>query len=395
MECDFCREMASGHCPALGSGRWIRETKNFVVFPTIGSLTEVWLLITSKQHYRSAGNLPVDQVMELEALMLEIGEYLEATYDKPVIFFEHGPGLKGRGGACIDHVHIHTVVGELELINDLEPYRPRSISSMLEVCQIAQQGMPYLFYQDRLGQRFLATLEQDTPSQFLRQVVARQVGRPDEFDWAVWTEIPTLMATVHRACPYCQEMNQRNFIFDGTSHGDRVLGESDNFFIMPTKGCVVPGYLIIAAKRHVMKVWSSNLAAELEEVMFLVRRVVAERYGVEPIFFEHGSSPRTFPHAHLHAVPLNHSGPPRLNTPHEIIPVSSFQALEKYEGQSVLPWQDRDGRRFLLKIQGHRRPQLLRQVVARELNQPDVWDWRQHPFVINILQTRETLAGKF
>lgn len=400
MDCEFCQEMASGHCPSLGPspvGRWIRETMHFVVMPTIGTIQGVrgWMLLTSRDHYRAVGTLPMCQSIELESLMAEVSHYLGSKYDQPVIFFEHGPGTRKGGGACIDHVHMHAVAADLDFAADLEVFSPRPIQSLAELSAIAQRDCPYLFYQNKKGERFVVELQQDVPSQFLRQIAAKQLGVPERYDWAVCPEVPTLLDAVHCACPYCQELKYRNFHFDGINYGNRIFEASPNFCVMPTRGCLVPGYTLIFAKQHMHKVWTSKLAAELEEVMQTIARMTEMQFGVRPVFFEHGSAPRTFPHTHVHSVPLQYSGPPRMGTAHESIQVGSFQALERYGDAATLPWQDSDGRRFLLQLHGPRRSQLLRQVVARELGQPQGWDWREHPFTQNMLRTRDALSKLF
>lgn len=396
--CEFCQELQLGHCPSLGSpptGRWIFETANFVVLPTIGALVAGWLLIVSKKHYRAAAVLPIEQLEELEILMSEVEAYLTVFFRQPVVFFEHGPGERNSGGACIDHVHIHAVPASIDFTNELKSYLPTVLNRMTDLNALAQTGKPYLFYQSVEGVRHQIVLDTETPSQFFRQIVAQQLGLADKWDWAVFPELPNVQTAIDCACPYCVELRHRHFLFDEQDYGDRVVAESDKFAVLPTRGCIVPGYLLVVTKQHLPLAWQSYaLRQEMDAVVASTSRILTNQYGINPVVFEHGWGTRTVHHAHLHVVPIEYYGPPRLPAPHDVIPIDHFAEADRFgNDRNRVVWQDSAGKRFVVILRRPTQRQVLRQVVAETAGRPEAWDWQRYPFTGNLLHTRDDLAN--
>lgn len=95
---------------------------------------------------------------------------------------------------------------------------------------------------------------------------------------------------------------------------ERILYETENFYVMVSLGPIVEGYLLIVSKKHIPA--CANIPKEyLQEYLALkekVKGVLIQVYG-SCIFYEHGKTGscligkdhRHCFHAHLHCVPVN------------------------------------------------------------------------------------------
>src|SRR5260221_12042148 len=95
---------------------------------------------------------------------------------------------------------------------------------------------------------------------------------------------------------------------------DAVLYDSGRFIITPSKGSLVPGWLLVVAKRHTLcsGATSSSEFTELLDCLGVAQDLVRKNFG-EPTFFEHGPSRSGLSlgcgidHLHLHVLPLSFS----------------------------------------------------------------------------------------
>ena len=204
--CSFCAELGGEKANnllrvVLGeeyNSRIVFETKNFVVLPTIGQIVEGYLLILPKRHYLSFGHIPVTNLDELTSLKEETRQTLQSIFGTPV-FFEHGPvSENSRGGCCVDHAHIHAVPAHVCLLDELSTnFQGNQIDNMLSLAQQVQRRIPYLFYQGGDGQMFLFDAP-SVPSQYLRKLLATQLGLKERWDWCVWHGVPELISTLRK-----------------------------------------------------------------------------------------------------------------------------------------------------------------------------------------------------
>jgi len=168
------------------STRILRETENFVIFPSIGQIVEGYLLIMPKDHYLSTAHLPDAWYDELEHLCEETRQVLSSAYCPP-IFFEHGPmSFQQTGGCCVDHAHIHAVPVSLNLAQELRKhFTERRITNLNELKNQFVRGVAYLFFEDAKGNRYVYDAPL-VPSQYLRQLVASKIGLPERQDWRMY-----------------------------------------------------------------------------------------------------------------------------------------------------------------------------------------------------------------
>lgn len=179
--------------------RILRVSENFVVLPAIGQIIEGYLLIVTKKHYISMGELPENHLVELNALMQEISAVLKKIYQSRAIFFEHGSvTCIGEGGSCIDHAHIHAVPIEVDLIPKIPPfYEVKKIESLGCLKEQVKKRIPYCFYQSVNNEKYVfdGTV---VPSQFFRRLIAHEVESPDIWNWREFPEKHKLIAAVEK-----------------------------------------------------------------------------------------------------------------------------------------------------------------------------------------------------
>ena len=70
-----------------------------------------------------------------------------------------------------------------------------------------------------------------------------------------------------------------------------ILDETNHFYILPTVGSLVDGYILVVSKRHINSM-SELTKNEMDEYNFIIekyRNIFRDIYGKYPIVFEHGS----------------------------------------------------------------------------------------------------------
>lgn len=190
-DCSFCSELNNceynniflqifkGSLPS----RILKETTNFVVMPTLGQIVEGYLLIVSKKHYLSIGDLPYGYFDELSALKKETFDVLTKAYKSP-IFFEHGAiSYQQRGGCCVTHLHLNAIPTNVDLLPKIMQHlEGKRIQSILEIKRQFKKKTPYLFYETPKGEKYLFDAFV-IPSQYLRQLLAVELNLRDKWDW--------------------------------------------------------------------------------------------------------------------------------------------------------------------------------------------------------------------
>ena len=176
------------------------ESPNFVVVPTVGAITEGWLLIVPRRHYLCFGGLEKELLPELDTLRNDVGRVLEACYG-PVAIFEHGPAEpKQPVGCSVDHAHLHILSTTLDLFGGVRDVFPqdlcwKALNDFSDLMAVHKSGLPYLYVEQPIGTARWAS-HPDFESQIFRKVIARNVGTPERFDWRDFPEQPIVESTV-------------------------------------------------------------------------------------------------------------------------------------------------------------------------------------------------------
>lgn len=197
---------------------------------------------------------------------------------------------------------------------------------------------------------------------------------------------------------------------------EKVLYESDNFFVIPTIGQMgIEGYLLLCSKEHFIGVGDvpAQYESELEEVLKTTRGVLSEHYNSDVLVFEHG--PRIgchrgggcLDHSHLHILPisinliesmaLNLLNALQVKDYSKIERIDSFGRLrDLYSSQeaSYMFVESCDLKRYVTEVNFVIPSQYLRQIIALNIGATD-WDWRSNPDHETVDRTVNNLQNRF
>lgn len=200
--CQYCDEFESGSLEVRGQSlgnRVLFESDNFLVFPSLGQIVEGYLLIATKRHYIGLGEIPSELHQELEEVQEKVRTVLTNNYGTP-LFFEHGPTSRSKkGGCCIEHAHIHAVPLQVDILDDItENFTYRKINDFNELKKQFARGVPYFFFEDNNRDRYLFEIPDVVPSQYIRQIIAHKIGKPERWDWRSCLGLEELTRTLKK-----------------------------------------------------------------------------------------------------------------------------------------------------------------------------------------------------
>jgi len=134
------------------------------------------------------GYLDISFGRELRTIREKVEEVFQEFYSSKVLLFEHGE-IKSScrtAGSCINHMHLHFLPLELSLREDLieDGAKIKDLEGLTELNSFVDKNNPYLFINDLSG-RYVATFNQETPTQYLRALVGRKIGLK-EWNWRLY-----------------------------------------------------------------------------------------------------------------------------------------------------------------------------------------------------------------
>lgn len=174
--------------------------------PARGMLRPCYFLAVSKKHVTSfsqLGRASLDEVnrslAHIEKGIAEMPIMKAANYDS-FMRVEHGSDnvrASCRGaGACIDHAHQHLVPCLPETLERVlcadKSISWLAIDSYDDIADFA--GRPYMYVGGRTG-HYVAP-DPELPGQWVRRIISREDGRPDEWDWGVFPRGLNLISTI-------------------------------------------------------------------------------------------------------------------------------------------------------------------------------------------------------
>lgn len=200
-------------------------------------------------------------------------------------------------------------------------------------------------------------------------------------------------------CRFCLRLRNSGL---GEEAWNTVLLATKNFVVVPSKGAMVPGWLLVIPKAHQLSIAETpaEMRAELEHVLRVAGQAVQRRFG-PPTVFEHGAAtPGTawgcgIDHAHLHLLPL------------------PFDLAVAIEGRLPRAWNARvrptsvcswSADRPYIALRGPAEDawsvihpetierQFIRRMIAEEVGMPERYDYDQYPFHEHAVETARNLA---
>jgi diadenosine tetraphosphate (Ap4A) HIT family hydrolase len=207
-------------------------------------------------------------------------------------------------------------------------------------------------------------------------------------------KITDLQDQINNSCRFCNPQEK-----------ERILFETDNFYVMVSLGPIVDGYLLIVSKKHIGACFNipNTLMTEFLSLKEKVKDILIKHYGF-CIFYEHGKagSSLTFEnstkhcyHAHLHCIPvaveLNKSIEQKItaNTSNSFTAArDKFKNLKKY-------LYIEDSRINVYSVDRKIRNQFLRYELSEALGKPELGNWVENQNWESINRTIEQLRPYF
>lgn len=210
-------------------------------------------------------------------------------------------------------------------------------------------------------------------------------------------------------CCFCDEYKNPaqsqfyNVIGRKAGYLSRILLETENWYVVPTLGCLTVGYVLLVCKQHVLSL--ANLEEEsYYEMLSLkanVESILFNQLGVRCIAFEHGA-PNAFikgansvDHVHLHVIPYAR---PIWKDIEQTISGTRFENVKDYQAlftrwinnrpDSYLLFQDVDQRIYYASDATGMPSQLFRKCLAPHLGK-EYWDWKSEYYIDNTIRTIE------
>ncbi len=199
----MCSNLISVHPSELWN-QPILESEHFVALPSLGSLVPGWLLVVPREHYLCVGALPQSIFGEFQKVKDETVRLITSQFGETCVF-EHGPSSAGsKVGCSVDHAHLHVVPFSGNLARLVAPLMPNGAAWLAGDAQSCVRafnlGQDYLYFEQPVGSGFIS-VHPSFGSQIFRKAIARQLGKPHEFDWHRYPNHPAIHATVHTLAP--------------------------------------------------------------------------------------------------------------------------------------------------------------------------------------------------
>lgn len=200
-------------------------------------------------------------------------------------------------------------------------------------------------------------------------------------------------------CAFCKEFDEER------TEESRIIWENRDFLLLPTIGCLRPGYCLLMPVDHVMS-FAKLSEATLSESECLIEKHRSTLKGVfgKTIIAEHGpgsycrKGASCCDHAHLHLIPVQDQlrkvcriyeeigGPPTV--------LKSFTSIKDYADDPYLLLSPEVGVYWVWTNTDDFRSQFVRWVVARVSGIEEQYDWRKCSFTENMKNTQRLLAPR-
>ena len=184
----------------------LKETQNFYVIPSIGSIVEGYLLLNIKYHIPSFGNMDEHLLDEFLTLKDEIKNTVQHAYGRGCIFYEHGKAgtsITLQGGDKISyHAHLHCIAIDIDLLETIcKDYKAIRINEWREVKRLAKKSPHYLYYENEKDMYFFP-VDIYVRKQYLRFKLAEALHIPEAADWSKVPNWENVESTVNKLSSY-------------------------------------------------------------------------------------------------------------------------------------------------------------------------------------------------
>lgn len=166
MNCPFC-----GGAPVLAE-RMVCEWDDAYVVSDAHPITFGHLLVISKKHSLSFGEMSVHALEQLRDSMIGIAQVLSTIKSKVVVFERGNKSENVSGIPSVDHAHFHII--PTDGIEDLLPFSKRR-GNLLALPDYIVRGSYYFYWNVSDDVAYWGPAS-DVPSQFIRKIAADATG---------------------------------------------------------------------------------------------------------------------------------------------------------------------------------------------------------------------------
>lgn len=180
---------------------------------------------------------------------------------------------------------------------------------------------------------------------------------------------------------------------DKSKRENTILEETTYFYVIPTVGSLVVGYVLILCKRHIysMAELNNKEQKEYEDLIEKYRNIFKSIYKKYPIVFEHGSpnienktKANSIDHAHTHIVNYQYKNEEKIIKNLNFNPIGELTQLTKKQNYILYI---NPNKVIYMTTNFPSISQLMRLVMAKELKIESKYKWQKETFKENIEQT--------
>lgn len=187
-------------------GMEIHQTENFRILRVNFPAAAGHIMISSKQHFGSLGEVDSQFIPELENLKNTIENWFRLNLGH-VLFYEHG-----RAGSChstdefgqqCEHFHLNCIPANVCIHKHLK-YLPKNfkLSSIKEMGDLFDSYGEYLYFEnDQKEARSYSLLKTKIPSHFLRTLICGELNTPDKANWQKYQKYEDFLENFNLTIP--------------------------------------------------------------------------------------------------------------------------------------------------------------------------------------------------
>lgn len=178
-----------------------------------------------------------------------------------------------------------------------------------------------------------------------------------------------------------------------------IIEKTKYFYILPTLGSLVDGYVLIVTKRHInsMSELNDNELEEYKTIIAKYQKLFNKIYNKTPIVFEHGTpnqnskmKANSVTHAHTHIVNINFKNEKEILEKYNFKEINNLKEIETNKNYIKYIYNNK----IYITYNFPSVSQLMRILIAEELNYKDKFDWKKERFDENIISTIERIKGE-
>ena len=179
------------------------ETAQFVVLPSLGSIVPGWLLIVPKLKVARFADLPTSTETKLMQLVLQLGARTSIRFGKPYLF-EHG-GYVGSDVSCgVDQAHLHLVPLDFDLLEVARREPDQTWKKCRNpLCPPPDKELGEYLFVSSLDVAFASEVTKPV-SQWFRRLIARESGKPNEWNYKEHAFLDNIRTTLEVMSEYVE-----------------------------------------------------------------------------------------------------------------------------------------------------------------------------------------------